>query len=36
MVKKITMMQQRSTGRCSAINSRRLLTSFKTLVSLLV
>ena len=32
-VKKITMMQQRSTGRCSTVDSRRRLTNFKMSVS---
>jgi len=33
MVKKIAMMQQRSTGQRSAVDSRRRLTNFKMLVS---
>ena len=33
MVKKITMMQQRSNGQRSAVDSRRRLTNFKMLVS---
>jgi len=32
-VKKITMMQQRSNGQRSAVDSRRHLTSFKMLVT---
>jgi len=33
MVKKITVMQQRSTGQRPAVDSRRRLTNFKMLVS---
>jgi len=33
MVKKITMMQQRSTEQCSTVDSRRRLTNFKMLLS---
>jgi len=33
MVKKITMMQQRSNGQRSTVDSRRRLTNFKMLVS---
>jgi len=33
MVKKITIMQQRSTEQRSTIDSRRCLTNFKMLVS---
>jgi len=33
MVKKITVMQQRSTGQRPAVDSRHRLTNFKMLVS---
>ena len=33
MVKNITIIQQRSTGKHSTVDSRRRLTNFKTLVS---